>query len=97
MGELELALELLADFVSVMSQRWKELVMSVVSWRRMNHSSWRLEIAVVLEVTLVVLLEQEEPGLPQEWVEHLELVQVAEVLGSKSSCTGILAQYQILQ
>ncbi len=40
-----------------------------------------LDVAVVLEVVLVVQLGWEEPGLLQEWVECLELVPVAEVLG----------------
>jgi hypothetical protein len=31
MGQVELALGLLADFVSVMSQRWKELALNVVT------------------------------------------------------------------
>jgi hypothetical protein len=55
------------------------------------------DLKEVLEMALVVLLGQEEPGLPQERVEHIELVPVAEVLGLKSSCTGILAWYQVLQ
>jgi hypothetical protein len=76
---------------------WKELEMSVASWRRMNHLSWRFEISVVLEVAPVVLLEKEELGMPPEWVEHLAMVPVVAVLGLKSSCSGILAQYPVLQ
>jgi hypothetical protein len=52
MDQAELALWLPADFVLATSQRWKELAMSEVSWKRMNHSSLLLEIAVALEVAL---------------------------------------------
>jgi hypothetical protein len=46
---------------------------------------------------VVVLLEKEELGMPPDWVERLAMVPVVEVLGLKSSCSGILAQYPVLQ
>ncbi len=100
MDQLEFALRLQAVLALVAFQKWKELAMSVASWIKTNHLSLLLGVVVALEVALVVVvvpLLQEEPVLLQEWVERLESHPVIEVLGSKSSCTEILALYQVFQ
>jgi hypothetical protein len=45
----------------------------------MNRWSRHLEVALELAVVPVVPLEQEEPGLVQEWVERLALVPMFAV------------------
>jgi hypothetical protein len=98
-GPLELVLELMADLVLVTCTRLKESAMNVVSLRRMSRWSLPLVLAAVPGVrpVPVVLPVQEVLVLLDELEECSVLVPMAEVSESKSSCTGILALYQILQ
>ncbi len=75
MGQLWFAWSPLVGLVLVAFLMWTEWEMSGEL-----EEDEPLEVAMELAVVQVVLLEQEEPGLVQELVEHLALVPMVVVL-----------------